>query len=213
MRLFTFLRLLIIGAFIAASAVVNAAVTPPRPFIERVKPDDYYEAERAFPEPFSRTNELVVLRTTAAKPVSVLALRRAETGDGYTLTVQLASSSAPDGWLKITDDLDSTVGQQVLRAVELKLHRQVALSDFKRTMSKTDTDVWVYQRLANDRVAAALLSTDATIDNPAAAAFLDDFLGSLERLVGKEGEERSALLQKIDRAATEIILAETRGTR
>jgi len=191
-----------------AASPTGAATTGP--FIERVRPDDYFDAEKVFPEPFSQTYELVVLRTTAAKPVSVLGIKAAGTGDGYTLTVELASAGAPDGWLKISDDLDGAVGRQILRAIELKLHRQVSLSDFKRVPSKTDTDIWVYQHLADNHVAAALLSTEAALDNPKASAFIDDFLGSIEQLVGKEGAERSVLLEKIDRAATAIILAESR---
>lgn len=211
MRLITFRLLVSLCALLAVVESAPHAAAAPPPFIERVRPADYVQAEKAFPQAFSKTSELVILRTTAAKPVSVLAIAHAASGDGYTLTVELASEGAPDGWLKISDELDATLGRQVLRAVELKLHRQVALSDFKRTMSKTDTDVWVYQNTSDGRMAAALLSPEATFNNPAAASFLNEFIGSLERVVGKEGEERSALLQKIDRAATEIILSETRS--
>ncbi|HTO05369.1 MAG TPA: hypothetical protein VL069_16795 [Opitutus sp.] len=180
-----------------------------RPFIERVRPDDFFAAEKLFDEPFSRTHELVVLRMAAGKPVSVLAMKAVPGGEGYTLTIQMASDSAPDGWLKISEELDATLGQQVLRAFELKLHRQVALSTFKRNVSKTDTDLWVFQRLAPDRVAAALIAMEATIGNPNASTFVDDFIGSLEELMGKAGEERTAHLQKIDRLASEIIIADT----
>jgi hypothetical protein len=181
-----------------------------RPFVERVRPDDYFDVEKFFPEPFSQTHELVVLRTAATKPVSVLAIRRVPATEEYTLSVHIASDDAPDGWLKISEPLDAALGQQVLRAFELKLHRQVALSNFKRTMSKTDTDIWVFQRLAENRVAAALIAMEATLDNPNATTFLDDFLGGLQQLIGKEGDERVEQLQKIDRLATEIILAEDR---
>jgi hypothetical protein len=180
------------------------------PFVERVRPDDYFDVEKVFPEPFSQTNDLVVLRTAAAKPVSVLAIRSRPATEEYTLTVHIASEEAPDGWLKISEPLDAALAQQVLRAFELKLHRQVALSNFKRTLSKTDTDIWIFQRLAENRVAAALISMEATLGNPSATTFLDDFLGGLQQLIGKEGDERVAQLQKIDRIATEIILAEDR---
>jgi hypothetical protein len=210
----SFRLLLVVLAFLTVDAlatVAKAATTPVAgPFIERVRPDDYFDVEKGFPEPFSRAHEFVILRTTAAKPVSVFAIEHAATGDGYTMTVELASASAPDGWLKISDDLDAAVGRQVLRAVELKLHRQVSLSDFKRVVSKTDTDIWVYLRLSDNHVAAALLSSEAAFGNSQASAFIDDFLGSLEQLVGKEGAERNALLEKIDRTATAIILAESR---
>ena len=198
---------------VAASKLV-AAETPSsntsRPFIERVRPDDYFAVEKVFPEPYSTTHELVVLRTAASQPSSVLAIKRSPGGDEYILTVQIASQDAPDGWLKISEPLDATLGQQILRAFELKLHRQVALSNFKRTMSKTDTDLWVFQRLADNRVAAALIAMEATLGNASATAFIDDFIGGLQQLMGKEGEERVAHLQKIDRMATEIILAEDR---
>jgi hypothetical protein len=101
------------------------------------------------------------------------------------------------------------IGQQVLRAFELKLHRQVALSNFKRHPAKTDTDIWIHQRLAEGRTAAALITMEVTLGNPAATTFLEDFIGSLQQLVGTEGEERAAILQKIDRAATTIILADS----
>lgn len=202
---------LLLAFALAATAAVQlpAAAATTRPFIERVKPDDYHAAESLFAEPFSRTHELVVLRTAAAKPVSVLALKRTPDVDTYTLTLHYASADAPDGWLKISEELDASIARQILRAFELKLHRQVTLSNFKRTVSKTDSDLWVYQKLSDDRTAAALIAMEATLDNPDATAFVDDFLGSLQQLVGTEGEDRSAVLQKIDRTATAIILADS----
>ncbi len=200
----------------AAFALAVSIATPPavsaasaRPFIERVKPDDYYAAEKLFAAPLSRTNELVVLRTTAAKPVSALALQPNASGDTHTLTFHFASADAPDGWLKISEELDAALAQQILRAFELKLHRQVTLSTFQRTISKTDSDLWVHQRLANDRIAAALIAMEVTLDNPQASLFIDDFLGGLQQLIGTEGDDRRDLLLKIDRMATKIILAET----
>jgi hypothetical protein len=214
MRFSIFLRLVPTLFLVAAASSVFAAdarkaASPNRPFVERVRPENYYDVEKVFSEPFSQTHDLVVLRTTATKPGSALAIKRAP-GDGdYVVTLHFASTDAADGWIKINEELDSTIGQQVLRAVELKLHRQVALSNFKRTMSKVDTDIWVYQRLSDGRIAAALIATEATLNNPNASLFVDEFLGSLQLLIGKEGEERAALLQRIDRAATEIILAES----
>jgi hypothetical protein len=198
----------VVATFVFAAAG-HSAEAGKGPFIERVQPADYYTVEKLFPEPYSQTHELVVLRTTAATPASVLAIKRAPGDGGYTLTVHFASSDAPGGWLKINEELDAGTGQQVLRAFELKLHRQVALSAFKRLVSKTDTDIWVHQRLAENKVAAAVITTEATLDNPQATAFLDEFVGSLQLLIGKEGAERAALLQKIDRLATEIIMIET----
>ena len=201
--------LLFVVACAPASAAPKRVEGANRPFVERVRPDDYFGAEKLFDESFSRTHELVVLRTTAAKPVSVLAVKRAVSGDGYTLTMHLASDTTPGGWLKISEELDTDIGRQVLRAFELKLHRQVALSNFKRTPSKTDTDLWLYQRLHDGEIDTALISMEATLDNPAASAFIDGFLGVLQDLIGKEGKERAAVLQKIDRISTEIILAES----
>jgi hypothetical protein len=199
------LLVLLCLATVASAAASNAN----RPFIERVRPVDYHDAEKLFPEQYSSTNELVVLRTAAAKPVSALALKRTPAGEDYTLTIQIASAEAPDGWLKIEENLDASLGQQVLRAFELKLHRQVALSNFKRRVSETDTDLWLYQRLSEGRTAAALITMKVALENPAATTFIDGFIGGFQQLVGTEGEQRAAILQKIDRAATEIILADS----
>lgn len=178
-----------------------------RSFVERVRPDDFYSVETLFPEPLSPTHELVVLRTTAGKPISVLAVAPgSDNNKTYTVTLQLASSEAEGGWLKISDELDTTVARQFLRAVELKLHHQVTLSKFKEKPSKTDTDLWIFQRLSDNRPAAALIAMTDTIDNPDATRFVDDLLGGLEKWVGKEGDERAALLQKLDRLATDIVL-------
>lgn len=197
-------------ALLCFAAVASAADSNAnRPFIERVRPVDYHDVEKLFPEQYSNTNELVVLRTAAAKPVSVLAIKRMPGGDDYALSIQIASASAPSGWLKIEESLDASLGQQVLRAFELKLHRQVALSSFKRRLSETDTDVWLHQKLSGGRTAAALIAMEATLGNPAATAFIDEFLGSLQQLIGAEGEARDAILQKIDRSATQIILADS----
>jgi len=178
-----------------------------RSFVERVRPDDFYSVETLFPEPLSPNHELVVLRTTAGKPVSVLAIAPAGDGNTFTVLWQLASTEAEGGWLKISDELDATVARQFLRAVELKLHHQVTLSKFKERPSKTDTDLWVYQRLSDNGVAAARIAMADTIDNPEATRFVDDLLGGLEKWVGKEGDERASLLQKIDRLATDIVLS------
>jgi hypothetical protein len=202
--------LLVASTACQAVAADARPATSNKPFIERVRPDDYFDVEKVFPEPFSSTCELVVLRTAASKPVSALAIKRPPASEDYSLTVHIASRDAPEGWLKISEPLDATLGQQVLRAFELKLHRQVALSNFKRTMSKTDSDLWIFQRLADNKVVAALIAMEVTLGNPSATSFIDGFLGSLEGLIGKEGDERVSQLQKIDRAATEIILAEDR---
>jgi len=207
MRLSAIPRFLLVALLCPLLSV--AAESGSRSFIERVRPNDYYDVEKLFPEAFSHTHELVMLRTTAAEPVSVFAIKRNVDREGYTLVLQLASAEVPEGWLKISEDLDVTLGQQVLRAIELKLHRQVTLSKFKRIVSKTDSDLWVYQVRSDGKTAAALIAMEATIDNPAASLFLEDFIGSLEKLIGREGDERAVLLQKIDRISTDIILAET----
>lgn len=206
---FPFPRLLLFAAVLTVTSAPFCFSAPPvRAFIERVKPVDYFDAEKVFPEPYSHSHELVILRTTAQKPVSVLAIKHAAEGTGYTMTIALASADSPGGWLKLNEDLDETFAKQVLRAMEFKLHRQVSLSDFKRTMSKTDTDIWLFQRVQENRAAAAVIMTEAAMDNPAATRFIDDFLGNLERLAGTEGKDRELLLQKIDRLASEIILSE-----
>jgi len=197
-RLFSLVLLLVFAACADAAT---------RPFIERIRPEDYRDVEKIFAEPFSREHDLIVLRTTDAKPFSVLTLDR--TASGYTLALQVASNDEPGGWIKISEELDATLAQQVLQAFELKLHRQVGLSNFKRGMSKTGSELWVYQRLSDNRIAAAYSPMETTLDNPAAATFIDEFIGGLQQLFGLEGEERAALLQKIDRIATEIILAES----
>ena len=177
-----------------------------RSFVERVRPEDFYSVETLFPEKLSSAHELVVLRTTAGKPVSILAIAAGSDNNPFTVTLQLASSEAEGGWLKISDELDATVARQFLRAVELKLHHQVTLSKFKERPSKTETNLWLHQKLSDNRVAAALIAMSDTIDNPDATRFVDDLLGGLEKWVGKEGDERAALLQKIDRLATDIVL-------
>jgi len=202
------MRVFAVGCLIALPLLffpVHAAEGSSRSFVERVRPENYLAVEKLFPETFSQSYELVILRTKAAKPVSVLAIRRADDGDGYLLTLSYASTEVADGWLRINETLDAAFARQVLRAVTLTLHRQVTLSKFKHTVSKTDSDLWLYQHLADGQVAAAVITTEDTLANPAAAAFIDDFLGGLQDLAGKEGAERSAVLEKIDRLASEII--------
>jgi hypothetical protein len=200
-----FRSVIFFGFACLSAGVVSAAETGNRSFVERVRPENYFAVEKLFPETFSSANELVILRTKAAKPVSVLTVRQAETRDGYVLVQQFASATAPDGWLKISEDLDRATAQQVLRAVEIRLHRQVTLSKFKRVVSKTDSDLWLYQRTSDDQIAAGVIAMEDTLENPAASGFIDDFLGALQDLIGKEGAERAATLEKIDRMATAII--------
>ena len=204
MRLTSVYRFMFVSLLPLAASI--AAETGSRAFVERVKPEDFYATEMALPEKFSYGHDLVIMRTTAGQAVSVIALQKATAGDGYTLTLHFASTNVADGWLKISEDIEANLGRQVLRAVELKLHRQVMLSKFKRTPSKTDSDLWLYQKLSDGRVAAAVIAMEDTFENPDATVFIDDFLGGLQQLIGKEGAERSALLQTIDRIATDIIL-------
>ncbi|MEO6006063.1 MAG: hypothetical protein ABIZ04_06225 [Opitutus sp.] len=193
-------------ALLFASEVPAGAKTGGRSFIERIRPEDYYGAETLFGDAFSRAHDLVVLRLAAAQPVSVLAIGPATAGDGYTLTVQLVSADAPGGWLKVSESLEAAFARQVLRAVEIQLHHQVTLSKFKRHVSKTDSDLWVYQKLSDGRPAAAVIAMEDTFDNPEATVFIDELLGGLQQLIGKEGAERTALVQKLDRTATDLIM-------
>ena len=197
-------------SFVTPIASLSAVEAEPTAFVERVKPADYYDAERLFPEQFSTSNELSVLRTSAGKPVSVIAIARGGESDGFTLMLQFASADTPGGWLRITEDLESAVGQQVLRAVELTLHYQVTLSRFKHVVSKTDSDLWIFQKLSDGRSAAGVITTEASLNHPRASLFIEGLLEHLQQLSGKAGEERAALLQKIDRTATDLIVAASR---
>ena len=197
-------RLLALSLLLAAT---GSAATGTRAFVERVQPENYYAAEKLLPEPFSQSHDVVILRITAGTPVSVFALHPAPNGEDYLLTLQLASTAGTGEWLKITEELESTLGQQVVRAIEFKLHRQVMLAKFRRSPSKTDSDLWVYQKLSDGRVATAVIAMEDTLENPEATTFIDGLLGGLQQLIGKDGVERKALLQRIDRIAIDIILA------
>ena len=203
------LLMVLLGTCLGASSL-RSAEDPNGSFVERVKPADYYAAERLFPEQFSTKNELSILRTSGGKPVSVIAIAREGEGDGYLLTLHYASATTPGGWIRITEELEASVGQQVLRAAELTLHYQVTLSKFKHLVSKTDSDLWLYQKLADGRSAAAVITTEDSLNEPRATLFIEGLLERLQQLAGKEGADRVELLQKIDRAATDLIVAASR---
>lgn len=176
------------------------------PFVERIQPADYAAAELAFQEPLSRSYDLVFLRTDFGKPVSALALHPQPNG-GYTL---FFGAMDPNGqWQTVTSELDGQVGQQVLRAVELKLHRRVTVNGQRHDIAKNDGDLWIHQRLSDGRVATALISFLATVGNPEAKVFVDEFLGGLQQLVHLDPEQQSQVLTRLDQIATAIILAET----
>lgn len=174
-------------------------------YVERAWPSVYEKVQNLFDEEFSRTHDAVILRVDAGKPVSALALKRTDTGD-YTLTyaVQL------DGkFHNLTSEIPAGVGDQILRAIELKLHRHVLIGTHPRDYTKRQGDMWVFHRNSQDRTSTAVILFEATMDNPDATAFVDGLLGGLQKLVSAEDAERDSVLSELDRIATRIVLAES----
>lgn len=182
----------------------------PRPFIERVQPSDYLSAESLFGEAFSRSHDVVFLRTDSAQPVSVLALRREASGE-HTVTFATAPLASGEPWTRFTTTIDAAIGQQVTRAIELKLHLGIALAQQRRSVSKDDSNLWIHQRLADGRVAAGLIPFEVTVGNADATVLIDDLLGRLQKLVGAAPEARATLLVEIDQIASKIVLASGKG--
>ena len=193
---------------LAACGPSEEAKAPRKAFIERVQPADFYAAEVAFDELYSKNYDLAFLRTDYGKPLSALALKRNPEGGGYTLVYSILSPDPEVGWQKLTASLDDDFAAQVLRAVELKLHRNVTLSTQARKPDRREGDLWVFQRLADGKVAAALIAFDRTIGNPEATEFIDELIGGLRELPRVDPDEREELLVKLDRLASRIALNE-----
>jgi len=174
-------------------------------FIERAWPSVYEKVENLFDEEFSRTNDAVLLRVDAGKPVSALALKKSESGD-YTLTYAIPLDGK---FHHLPADLPANVGDQVLRAIELKLHRHVLIGTHPRDYTKREGDTWVFHRNAQNRTSTAVILFEATIDNPDAATFVEGLLGNLQKLISAEDADRETILGELDRLATRIILAES----
>ncbi len=205
------MRRLILTAALFAAFAFSASLAADRStekriaFVERAWPSVYEKVQNLFDEEFSRTNDAVFLRVDAGKPISALGLKKTDSGD-YTLTyaVQL------DGkFHNLTTDLPANVGDQVLRAIELKLHRHVLIGTHPRDYTKREGDTWVFHRNAQDRTSTAVILFEATLDNPDATTFVDGLLGNLQKLISAEDTEREPLLAELDRLATRIILAES----
>ncbi|ACB76608.1 hypothetical protein [Opitutus terrae] len=207
-RLAFFLRLwpVFIALLLAGCRASDDATKNPAAFVVRIQPADFAAAELPFEEPLSRNYELVFLRTDFGQPVSALALR-ALPGGAYEL--YFGAKDAGGQWQKITTELEQDVGQQVLRAAELRLHRRIFVEGQRHDVAKNDGDLWVQQRFADGRIAAALIPFNATVGNPDAQAFVDDLLGTLQKLAHVDPADRGELLTRLDQIATGIILAET----
>ncbi len=202
-------RLSAIAAFFAAfalSTLIAAERSAERTaYVERAWPSVYQKVENLFDEEFSRTHDAVILRVDAGKPISALALKKEASAD-YTLTyaVQL------DGkFHHLTTDLPANVGDQVLRAIELKLHRHVLIGTHPRDYTKREGDMWVFHRNAQNRTSTAVILFEATLDNPDADTFVEGLLGGLRNLISAEDAARETLLAELDRLATRIVLAES----
>jgi hypothetical protein len=174
-------------------------------YIERAWPSVYEKVQNLFDEEFSKTNDAVILRVDAGKPVSALALKRNESGD-YTLTYAVQFDGK---FHNLTADLPANVGDQILRAIELKLHRHVLIGTQPRDYTKREGDMWVFHRNAQNRTSTAVILFEATLDNPDAATFVEGLLGGLQKLISAEDADRELLLAELDRLATRIILAES----
>ena len=173
-------------------------------FVERVWQSHFEKVENLFGENFSGESAVVVLRVNAGKPGSALALKRETSGD-YTLTL----AASIDGEIRnVTATVPGPVGDQVVRAVELKLHRHVMIGTVQRDYTKREGDIWLFHRNAQDRTSTGVILFETTIDNPDATVFIDGLIGGLQRLIGAEGADREAILAELDRIATRIVLSE-----
>ncbi len=203
-------RLVNTAAFLATSAL-TALIAADRStekhaaYVERAWPSVYEKVQNLFDEDFSRTHDAVILRVDAGKPISALALKKEASAD-YTLTYAVRLDGK---FHNLTTEIPSNVGDQVLRAIELKLHRHVLIGTHPRDYTKREGDMWVFHRNAQNRTSTAVILFEATLDNPDATTFVDGLLGSLQKLISAEDPERETILAELDRLATRIVLAES----
>lgn len=205
MRSFTVLALLAAVPFAAVLSGAERSAADRPSFVERVWPSDYARVEKLFDEDFSSDSDVVFLRVNAGKPDFALTLKREESGD-FTVTLV---ASIDDKFQKVSASLPAAVGEQVARAVELKLHRHVTIGTQSRSASKREGDLWIFHRNAQKRTSTAMIFFEATLDNPEATLFTDGLVGGLQRLIAAEDAERESVLSELDRTATKIILTDT----
>ena len=203
-------RLVTTAAFLATSALTtliaaDRSTEKHAAYVERAWPSVYEKVQNLFDEDFSRTHDAVILRVDAGKPISALALKKEASAD-YTLTYAVRLDGK---FHNLTTEIPSNVGDQVLRAIELKLHRHVLIGTHPRDYTKREGDMWVFHRNAQNRTSTAVILFEATLDNPDATTFVDGLLGSLQKLISAEDPERETILAELDRLATRIVLAES----
>lgn len=174
-------------------------------FIERAWPSVFEKVQTLFDEEFSRSHDAVLLRVDTGKPVSALALKRNDSGD-YTLTYAVPLDGK---FHHLTTDLPAGIGDQVMRAIELKLHRHVLIGTQPRDYTKREGDTWVFHRNAQDRTSTAVILFEATLDNPDAALFVDGLIGGLQKLFGADDAQRETILSDLDRTASRIVLTDS----
>lgn len=202
--------LLALPVLFTACGPSTPADNAPPPFVERIRPGDYAAAELLFESLYSRTHDIVFLRTDSGKPVSALTLKK-ETGGDYTATFITPPLEPGGEWLSISSNVSGPVGDQFARAVELKLHLRIRVAHVSRDVNRNDGDLWIFQKLSDNRTATALISLEATLDNPAATEFTDGLVGRLRHLVSADAAARAQILTEIDQIATRIIAESGKG--
>lgn len=198
-----FLFLVLLGLGSIAHAAKSEPSAPP--FVARIQPGNFAEAQSLFAEDLARTNSIVILQTHAGRPISALALSQQSDGD-FAVTLRAPPASPGGEWLTGSTPLSEPVARQVERAVAFTLNRNVLVTAVRRPPDDEDVAVWLFFRSPNVPDAAGIITWSSLLEQPAAKRFMNELIGPLQQLGGADDETRAKLLQQIDRVATEINL-------
>jgi hypothetical protein len=202
------------GPLLVDAQPASGLLAPPGtklPFIERIPPADFLLVEAKLPEALSDSSELVILRTSGRDLVYSLAVRKAAKSEYEVVLLDASPNEAdrhPDTAQRRVVPLDAKSAEQIERAVEIKLHRNVYLADGIRTAESDSKACWILFRPKTSQPMAALIDFESVHMNPEAHDFMDRILWGLYHFATCHPDDRNDVLYEIDRQTIQIILTE-----
>ncbi len=183
------------------------------PYIERIHPADFLLVEAKLPEALSDNSELVIVCTSGRDLEYSLAIRKTAKSEYEVVLLDLwptAARTRPDTPERRVVPLPEKSAEQIERAIEIKLHRNVFLSDGIRKAEEDMSAWWILLRPKTNQPVAALIDSTFLHMNPDPNAhdFTDGIVYGLYRYATCHPDDRNDVLYEIDRRTIQIILTE-----
>jgi len=183
-------------------------------FVWRINPPDYFFAEARFGNWFSRTNDLVLLRTDGdGKPVQAVAVTRAS---DTSYRVSLHTFADPRDRIAGAElrtrsaTIEASIGRQLEAAVSFRLRGLVLLDQHPKNPEDSPQQGawWIFQRDKANKIDTAMIQAGAAHMNDQARGFLSGIVGNLVRYVDGNEDDRPVAAELLNDAAMKIAKGE-----